>query len=73
MPKHHTSKAMMVFNPKKSADKQCCQQTGMGKSWNAVFVKVHELPPSSPRIPPHPRWVNIQAAPTPVRTEIYCP
>ena len=31
---------------------------------NAVFVRVHELLSSSPRFPPHPRWVNIQSAPT---------
>ena len=31
---------------------------------NAIFVRVHELPPSSPRLPPHPRRVKFQSART---------
>ena len=31
---------------------------------NEVFVRVYELPLSSPRFCPHPEMVNIQSAPT---------
>jgi predicted phage-related endonuclease len=31
---------------------------------NTVFVRIHELLSSSPRIPPHPQLINIQSAPT---------
>ena len=37
--------------------------TGLDCS-NAVFVRVHERPPSHPRIPPHPRPVQSESAVT---------
>ena len=31
---------------------------------DAVVIGVHELPPSSPRFPPHPQWLSFRSAVT---------